>query len=152
MTLRTYELTLNRTIPASPEEVYDAWLDPSLPCNPWSGSKRLQWEPEVGNLWYFLHVMDPKKASEPLERPHFGRFVTLERGKRIELDWMSYNTCGLESKVEVTLTAKGGETLLSLKHSNIPDNELGRAHENGWAFLSGKLEEHFTKAPAKVAQ
>ena len=145
MTIQTYELTLNRTIAAPPEEVYDAWLDPSLPCNPWHGSKKIDWQPKVGGLWYFLHVLTADKANAPYERPHFGRFVTLERGKKIQLDWMSYNTRGLESVVTATFHAKGNETLLSLTHANIPDDELGRAHEKGWAQLTSLLEKQFAK-------
>jgi uncharacterized protein YndB with AHSA1/START domain len=140
--VRMYELTLTRTIPASPEEVFDAWLDPSVPCNPWNGSERIDWEPKEGGLWYFMRKMDVEK---PLERAHFGRFAKLQRGERIELDWMSYNTRGIESHVTVTLKAKGDETVFLLKHSNIPDDELGRAHEKGWAWLTGKLEEHLAK-------
>jgi uncharacterized protein YndB with AHSA1/START domain len=143
--MKTYELTINRTLPASPDEVYDAWLDPTLSTNPWHGSLKLEWEPKQGNLWYFLHQ---SKKDEPRNRPHFGRFAKLERGKRIELDWMSYNTCGMESKVTVTLKAKGDETLLTLNHANIPDNELGRAHEQGWAHFTGLLEQKFAKAKA----
>ena len=143
--LRTFEITINRTLPATPEEVFDAWLDPTLPVNPWHGSKRLEWEPKQGNLWYFLHIMGADKAQPPYERPHFGRFRVLDRPRKIVLDWMSYNTRGLESVVTVTLHPKGDETLLSLNHANIPDDELGRAHEGGWAQLTGKLESLFTK-------
>ena len=140
---RTYELTLNRTIAASPEEVYDAWLDPNLPCNPWHGSKRLDWNPRVGGLWYFLHVLTNK--GWPPERSHFGRFAVLERGRKIQLGWMSYNTRGMESVVTVTLQPRGGETLFSLTHANIPDDELGRAHEAGWAHLTAQLEQRFPR-------
>lgn len=143
--MKTYELTINRTLPATPEEVYDAWLDPSLPCNPWNGSEKIEWHPKEGNLWYFLHKSE---KSEPRDRPHFGRFATLERGKKIVLDWMSYNTCGMESRVTVTLKAQGKDTLLTLQHANIPDNELGRAHEGGWAHYSGLLEQNFAKQAA----
>ena len=143
--MKTYELTLNRTIPATPEEVFDAWLDPSIACNPWHGSKRIEWDPKEGNLWYFLHMSE---KSEPRHRPHFGRFVTLERGKQIKLDWMSYNTCGMESVVTATFKAQGENTLLSINHANIPDNELGRAHEGGWAHFTGLLEERFAKVKA----
>jgi uncharacterized protein YndB with AHSA1/START domain len=143
--MKTYELTINRTIPASPEEVYDAWLDPALPSNPWHGSRKLEWQPREGNLWYFLHM---SKSEEPRDRPHFGRFATLQRGRKIVLDWMSYNTCGLESVVTVTLEPQGDETLLTLKHANIPDNDLGRAHEGGWAHFTGLLEAKFAKSNA----
>jgi uncharacterized protein YndB with AHSA1/START domain len=142
MNFRTYELTLNRTLPATPEEVYDAWLDPNLPCNPWHGSAKIEWKPKEGSLWYFLHM---SKGELPRERPHFGRFVTLQRGKKIQLDWMSYNTRGMESVVTVTLHPKGDETLLTLNHANIPDDELGRAHEGGWAHFTGLIEQKFAK-------
>src|SRR5947209_16742503 len=42
MTLPTYKtmtITLNRTIPAAPAEVYDAWLDPATPGTPWDRSE-----------------------------------------------------------------------------------------------------------------
>jgi len=144
---RTYELTLNRVIPASPQEVYDAWLDPAVPCNPWHGSDKLDWQPKEGGLWYFLRILEGDD-----HRPHFGRFVTLERGRKIQLDWMSYNTCGLESVVTVTFKRQGADTLLSLRHANLPDNELGRAHEGGWDYFTGELEARFAKAKRVTAQ
>lgn len=136
--IRTFELTLTRTIPASPGEVYDAWLDPKVPCNPWHGSRKLDWKPKAGGLWYFLHVGD-----DDFQYPHFGRFVKLERPKKIQLDWMSYNTRGLESIVTATFHPKGHETQLTIHHANIPDDELGRAHEKGWAQLTALLEKKF---------
>jgi uncharacterized protein YndB with AHSA1/START domain len=33
---KTIELKFDRTIPASPSEVYDAWLNPKIPGNPWN--------------------------------------------------------------------------------------------------------------------
>jgi hypothetical protein len=63
---------------------------------------------------------------------------------------MSYNTCGFESVVTVTFKAQGDDTLLSLNHANIPDNDLGRAHEKGWAQLTRKLEEQFARTKEKA--
>ena len=34
--MKTIELELTRTIPASPIEVFDGWLDPKSPGTPWS--------------------------------------------------------------------------------------------------------------------
>jgi uncharacterized protein YndB with AHSA1/START domain len=31
---RTIEIKVERTIPAPPREVFDAWLDPQIPGNP----------------------------------------------------------------------------------------------------------------------
>jgi uncharacterized protein YndB with AHSA1/START domain len=32
---KALEIKLERTIPAPPGEVFDAWLDPKVPGNPW---------------------------------------------------------------------------------------------------------------------
>ena len=39
--MKTMEIKLERTIPAPAAEVFDAWLDPNVPVNPFSGSKKL---------------------------------------------------------------------------------------------------------------
>ena len=140
--IKTMEFNITRTIPASPAEVYDAWLDPKLPVNPWHGGQKLDFTPRPGALWFFMHVMNGT------ELPHYGRFDVLERPSRIQLSWMSRHTRGLESVVTVTLKPKGDETILTLKHANIPDDEMGHAHDEGWTSLTSKLEERFATARA----
>ena len=139
---KTMELTFNRTISASPAEVYDAWLDPKSPVNPFHGSKRIVFEPKVGALYHFTAV-DGKN-----EWPHYGRFDELQRGARIRMTWMSNHTRGLESIVTVTFKAKGEDTLLTLKHANLPDDDMGAAHDEGWKHFMGLLEQHFATARA----
>ncbi len=138
--LKTMELNINRTIAATPQEVYDAWLDPESPVNPFHGSKRMVFEPKVGSLYYFVHM------QAKTERPHYGRFLVLDRGAKIQMTWMSNHTWGLESTVTVTFKAKGGDTLLTLKHANLPDDEMGHAHDEGWQHFLGLLEQRFATA------
>lgn len=140
--LKTLEITLTRTIAATPGEVYEAWLDPKSPVNPFHGAKRLVFEPKVGALYHFTHMQDD------IERPHYGRFEALERGAKIQMTWMSNHTRGLESIVTVTFKAKGGETLLTLRHANLPADEMGRAHDEGWKHFVGLLEQRFATARA----
>ena len=140
--LKTMEITLTRTIAATPVEVYEAWLDPKSPVNPFHGAKRLVFEPKVGALYHFTHMQDS------IERPHYGRFEALERGAKIQMTWMSNHTRGLESIVTVTFKAKGGETLLALRHANLPADEMGRAHDGGWKHFIGLLEQRFATARA----
>ena len=139
---KTMELNFERTIPASPAEVYDAWLDPTNPAHPWHNSKRLDFKPMPGGLYHFMHIKDPAKG----EMPHYGRFVALERPHRIQLAWMSLFTRGLESTVTVTFEAKGQDTLLKLKHANLPDDSYGHGHKH-WEVLLGKLAERFPAKP-----
>jgi uncharacterized protein YndB with AHSA1/START domain len=82
-------------------------------------------------------------SPERVEFPHFGRFVILEPAKKIEYTWMSPFTHGLESAVTVELEKKGQGTLLQLRHSNLPDDELGHMHNAGWFSRIDALAEPF---------
>ena len=139
---KTMEITLTRTIAAAPAEVYDAWLDPHCPVNPFHGSHRLVFEPRAGSLYHFVHMQGD------VERPHYGRFDVLERGSRIQMTWMSNHTRGLESVVTVTFKPDGADTLHTLRHANLPDDEMGRAHDGGWKHFVGLLEQRFATARA----
>ncbi len=140
--MKTMDLTMTRTIAATPKEVYDAWLDPKSAVNPFHGAKPLVFTPKVGALYHFTHMQDKTP------RPHYGRVEELERGARIRMTWMSNHTRGLESMVTVTFKPKGDDTLLTLRHENLPDDEMGRAHDGGWKHFLGLLEEHFATAKA----
>src|SRR6266498_588358 len=46
---------------------------------------------------------------------------------------------GLESRVTVEMTASSGGTDLVLTHSGLPNDEMGRGHEEGWTKITGIL-------------
>lgn len=139
-TPKTMTITLNRTIPALPAEVYDAWLDPATPGTPWDRSEceKVILDPKIEGLFYFKRV-----SAERIDFPHFGRFVVLDPPKKIEYTWMSPFTRGAESVVTVELERKGDDTLLQLCHSNLPDDELGHLHNGGWTSRLDALVERF---------
>ena len=145
---KTMDITLNRTIPASPAEVYDAWLDTENPGTPWHNSSKLIFDPKpkVDGMFYFNKV---SKAGE--NWAHFGRFTSLERGVKIQYTWMSTFTRGLESIVTVELQKKGEDTLLQLRHANLPDDDFGRLHDDGWSQLVGILAERFTASARRTS-
>jgi uncharacterized protein YndB with AHSA1/START domain len=134
---KTIEFTFKRTIPASPPEVFDVWLDPKSPANPWHKMDKLIFDPSVDGLFYRMHVTDGQ------ELPHYGRFTVLDRPGKIQHTWMSRHTSGLESVVTLTFEAQGEDTLLTLHHANIPDDDLGRMHERGWEHYLGLLVDCF---------
>lgn len=131
------DLTLTRTIAASPAEVYDVWLDPKSPGGPWFGASRVILDPKVDGLFY--HCV----AHEGREWAHYGRFVTLERPHRIEHTWVSEGTRGLESIVRLTFEPEGQQTRVTLRHEGIPDDPFGRQHADGWAWVLGAIEQRF---------
>jgi uncharacterized protein YndB with AHSA1/START domain len=131
------EFTFERVIAVGPDELYDAWLDPSTPGTPWHESDKLILNPEVDGLFYWLH---------PGGIAHYGRFIKAERGTQLQHTWVSPNTLGEESVVTVTFKKKGDETVMTLVHSELPDAEVARSHENGWNYFLGGFADHFDAA------
>jgi uncharacterized protein YndB with AHSA1/START domain len=131
----TTEITVSRTIPAPAEKVFDVWLDPKSPGGPWFGAKRVIVNPVVDGLFYM--------AAEYQDRiwPHYGRFVRLERPRLVEYTWMSEATKGAETVVTLNFDARGEQTEVTLRHSGVPDDELGRKHKYGWSFVLGALAD-----------
>jgi uncharacterized protein YndB with AHSA1/START domain len=89
---KTLELKFERTIAAPLEEVFDGWLDPKVPGNPWNTADKFVLNPTVDGLFYW-HFM---------ETSHYGRFTKVERPGRIQNTWVSPSTLGDESIVTVT--------------------------------------------------
>ena len=128
-TTNTIEVRVERMISAAPAEVYDAWLDPKTPGTPWNESARLILDARVDGLFNWVHG----------KTAHYGRFVELERGRRIQHTWMSPNTRGLDSVVTITFEKRDGGTWMSLVHTGLPDDEKGKSHEQGWSYFLDKL-------------
>jgi uncharacterized protein YndB with AHSA1/START domain len=131
---KTVEVKVERTIPAPPGEVFDAWLDPRIPGTPWHQNDKLIVDLKVDGLWYWLSSGGT---------PHYGRFMEINRPGRVEYSWMSPNTLGQESTVTVTFQKKGEGTLMTLVHSGLPNDDMARAHQNGWNSISDKFSNIF---------
>ncbi len=119
------EFRFERTIPAPPGEVFDGWLNPRIPGNPWNKADKLLLNPEVDGFFYWA-----LKGT-----PHYGRFTEMKRPVRMQHTWVSPNTLGEESTVTVTFEKQGKDTRMTLVHSGIPDTDAGRGHEKGWNYF-----------------
>lgn len=138
--IKTFALELTRAIPASPSEVFDGWLDPNCPGTPWNEAAKLILDPKVDGLYYWLFI---NEAGEP--KPHYGRFTILDRPQTVQYTWMSLHTRGLESLVTATFQKMGEDTLMTLRHENLPDDEYGRGHEKGWEYLLSRFAERLPR-------
>ena len=49
---KTIEFKFERTIPAPPGEVFDGWLDPKVPGNPWNAAEKFILDLKVDGLFY----------------------------------------------------------------------------------------------------
>lgn len=125
--------TIERTIPAPTTEVFDAWLDPEVPGNPWNAAEKFIVDAKVDGLFFWT-----LKGTS-----HYGRFTEFERPRRMQHTWVSPNTLGEESTVTVTFEKQGEQTVMTLMHSGLPDHELARGHESGWNYFLGTFREQF---------
>jgi uncharacterized protein YndB with AHSA1/START domain len=130
---KTLEFKIERIIPATPAEVFDAWLDPKIPGNPWNAAEKFVLDPKVDGLFFWT-----LKGT-----PHYGRFTEIERPGRMQHTWMSPKTLGQESTVTLTFKKQGEGTLMTLVHSNLPNCEPARGHEKGWNYFVGVFREQF---------
>ena len=131
---KTVDIKVERIIPAPPSEVFDGWLDPTIPGTPWHENDKLIVNPKVDGLWYWLSLGGT---------PHYGRFMDIDRPSRIQYSWMSPNTLGQESTVTVTFRKTAEGTLMTLLHSGLPNDDMAKAHEKGWNSISDKFSKIF---------
>ncbi|HKN86918.1 MAG TPA: SRPBCC domain-containing protein [Nitrospiraceae bacterium] len=142
--IKTTEINLTRMIEAGPDEVFEAWLDHTSPGSPWFGvSKAIVNPPEIDSLFYSMYRLEGREIA------HYGRFITLERPRKIQHTWVSEATHGMESIVTLSFELKDGKTQVSVNHTNVPDDEGGRRHKQAWGYVLARMSSHFGKGNNK---
>ena len=137
--MKLTDITVSRSIPAQAEQVFDVWIDPKSPGGPWFGAERTIMNPAVDGLFYSA------VSHEGRVWPHYGRFLAIERPRRVEYTWVSEATKGVESIVAVSFEARGEQTEVTLRHTGVPDDDMGRQHQEGWTSFLSMLAERFSK-------
>jgi uncharacterized protein YndB with AHSA1/START domain len=114
-----YTYTLTSVIPATPQEIYDAWLD-SLAHSEMTGSEAVM----SGEVGADVSAWDGYIT---------GRNLELVPGERIVQSWRTEKFGDEHEDSIVTVTLEGTEegTLLTLVHSNVPDGQRSY-EEGGW--------------------
>jgi uncharacterized protein YndB with AHSA1/START domain len=136
---KTIAFKFERIIRATPNEVFEAWLNPSIPGNLWHAADKLILDPKVDGL-FFWRINGTA---------HYGRFTAITRPGRIQHTWMSPNTLGQESLVTLTFKKQGEDTLMTLAHTDLPHATVARSHEKGWNYFLGIFCAKFGQGPAK---
>ena len=134
----TYRFKLTDVIPASPRQIYDAWLG-SRGHRAMTGRKAKQ-SAKVG-------------ASHMAHNGYIsGKNLELKPGKRIVQSWRTTNftDADKDSKITVALRAVKGGTQLTLTHSGAPNDHTN--YENGgWQNNYFKpMKKYFGKQNAKA--
>jgi activator of HSP90 ATPase len=114
-----FDFTLTAIIPATPQEVYDAWLD-AKSHGAMTGSKAKA-APQEG------------AAFTAWDGYISGRTLKLEPGHRIVQSWRTtkFAKGDPDSQIEVLLEPVKGGTKLTLRHTNVPDGHTSY-RDGGW--------------------
>ena len=143
--MKLTNLEFHRHIPASPDEVYAVWMDPSCPGGPWFGPQndhqqsKVIFDGKVDGLFYHSVTAGGRTFT------HYGRFTRLERGKVVEHTWVCEATQGRESIVTTTFEARDGGTFVQLVQTGVPDDDAGNAQKAGWSWVLGALADAMAK-------
>ena len=135
--MKLTDIIVTRAIPAPAEQVFDVWMDAKSPGGPWFGSERTIMNPVVDGLFYLA------VSHEGRTWPHYGRFLAIDRPRRVEYTWVSEATKGVESIVAVSFESQGEQTEVTLRHTGVPDDDMGRQHKEGWTWLLSMVAERF---------
>ncbi len=119
MKLKTATITQKVVIPASPEEVYDAYMDPKkhsaftgaeATCTPKVGGEFTAWDCYIT-----------------------GKNLELEKGKRIVQEWSTseWPEDYPPSRLELTFSKVEGGTELVMVHSDVPASQA-EDYRQGW--------------------
>jgi activator of HSP90 ATPase len=138
MKLKTTSITQKIVVPASPEEVYDAFMD-AKKHSAFTGAKA-RGEAKVGSEF---SAWDGYITGKNLE---------LEKGKRIVQEWITteWPEGYPPSKFELAFRKVKGGTEITMVHSNIPADQADE-YKQGWTDnYWDLLKDYFTKKKRKA--
>jgi uncharacterized protein YndB with AHSA1/START domain len=115
----SYEFTLTEVIPATPQAIYDAWLDSDGHTGMTGGKAEMSKSPGGGYTAWDGYIS--------------GKNLELEPGRRIVQSWRTtqFPQGHGDSKIMVTLIPAEGGTLLKLVHTDVPDGQTSY-EKGGW--------------------
>lgn len=141
--LPTGKIVLKRTIAATADELFEAWLDADS-LSQWMlpGDHRrntVSVDARVGGAFeIIMHHQDGDKR-------HYGEYRGIERNKKLVFTWLSDATQHKETLVTVEFHVAGNGTEIVLTQERLPSHESAMAHTRGWTRGLELLEAHFKR-------
>jgi uncharacterized protein YndB with AHSA1/START domain len=132
-------LRVKQHVSASPERVFDAWLDPDMIkkfmlTGPDTGVTKAETDPRVGGRY------DIVMTNEMGEVPHWGHFREIDRPNRLAFTWNSPHASP-DSLVTLTFEPDGDGTMVTLVHDMFPSEGSRDGHQEGWTAILATLAE-----------
>jgi uncharacterized protein YndB with AHSA1/START domain len=123
-------LEVETRVEAPPEIVFEHLVDPALYIR-WQGSEA-ELDPRPGGR--FRVVIEGNVA--------LGQYVEVDPPRRVVVTWGWEGNGEVppgSSTVEITLRPDGEGTLVRVRHSGLPEGEVG-IHREGWENYLGQME------------
>ena len=127
----TNTVELQVRLNAPPEEVFPYLTEPERYIK-WQGVKA-ELDPRPGGVYRVW--MDANMVAS-------GTYVEIEPARRVVFTWGWEGNERVppgSTTVELTLEADGDGTVLSLRHTGLPDGEAAAMHEDGWRHFTARL-------------
>lgn len=136
--IATAAVVVRRTIAATAEELFDAWLDPEAMAI-WMRPGSIQTtvakvDPKVGGRYEIVM----RSATETY--PHTGVYRVINRPRQLVFTWISRGTEQRESLVTVDFVARGEATEVVVTHEQLTES-AAPSHTNGWTSALARLEQ-----------
>jgi uncharacterized protein YndB with AHSA1/START domain len=131
----TESIELSRVFPATPLEIFAAWLDAALHAAMTGGPATVESTEVGGRFSAWGGYID-------------GSHVALEPGRRILQSWRSddFPADAVDSLLEVRLEPVRGGTRVTIRHSDLPVGQ-GVSYRQGWEqHYLDPMERYFGKA------
>jgi uncharacterized protein YndB with AHSA1/START domain len=138
---------IDRRLPATPEEVFDAWTDPAtlqqfmVPNT--TRRARVKADVRVGGEFEIVMEHDDKETD------HHGKYIEIDRPRKLVFTWRSINTGGRDTLVTLYFTPDGEDTRILLVHEQLPDEKAKTGHTGGWSSVLDHLTEHLQQGKTK---
>jgi len=132
-------IRITRHFDASPERVFDAWLDPQtasrwLFTDPKGKITRCEIDARVGGK--FL-IVDTRAVGDV---DHVGEYLEIDRPRRLVFTFSVPRYSPQQTRVTLDIVPSGKGCELTLTHENVLP-EWTEQTQQGWAMILGALEE-----------
>lgn len=129
-------IQVGRNFDASPERVFDAWLDAAfmsrwLFATPTGTMVRAEAEAVVGGRFVFVDQRDGVDVE------HLGRYLEIERPHKLVFEFAVPKFSTEYTRVEVVITAIAGGCRLDLTHSGVLPDYQERTVQGWTGILEG---------------